>query len=65
MFLYSPGAWTEVYAFGRTLSPLLLFLVLAGLWKRSWIYALPLCLVIPRTAIQLAPQVSGVLRHFI
>ncbi|HTS47079.1 MAG TPA: hypothetical protein VMH05_04000 [Bryobacteraceae bacterium] len=65
MFLYSPGAWTEVYAFGRTLSPLVLFLALFGLWKRNWIYALPLCLAIPRTAIQLTPQVSGVLQHFI
>lgn len=65
MFLYSPGAWTEVYAFGRTLSPLLVFLALASLPKGSWIYALPLCLVIPRTAIQLAPQLAGVLHHFI
>ena len=65
MFLYSPGAWTEVYAFGRTLSPLLLLLALAGLPKRNWFPALPLCLVIPRTAIQLAPQLSGVLRHWI
>jgi hypothetical protein len=65
MFLNSPGAWTEVYAFGRTLSPLLLFLALAGLWRRNWLYALPLGLVIPRTAIQLGPQLAGILRHFI
>jgi hypothetical protein len=62
MFLISPGAWTEVYAFGRTLSPLLLLLGLVGITKRNWIYALPLLLVIPRTAIQFAPQVAGVLR---
>ena len=63
--LYSPGAWTEVYAFGRTLSPLLVLLGLAAISQRNWIYALPICLVIPRTAIQLAPQAGGVLRHFI
>ncbi len=61
-FIFSPGAWEEVYAFGRTLSPLLLLLGLYGLPKRNWIYLLPIVLVIPRTAIQFAPQVSGVLR---
>ena len=62
IFLNSPGAWTEVYAFGRTLSPLLLLLGMVGLSKRNWIYALPLALTVPRTAIQLAPQAEGVLR---
>jgi hypothetical protein len=33
-FLNSPGAWTEVYAFGRTLSPLLLLLGMLALSKR-------------------------------
>ncbi len=65
MFLYSPGAWTEVYAFGRTLSPLLVFVALAGVQQRDWIRILPLCLVIPRTLIQLAPQLSGVLHHLV
>jgi hypothetical protein len=65
MFLESPGAWTEIYAFGRTLSPLLIFLCLFGLSKRTWIYAVPLALVVPRTAIQLAPQAIGVIRHVI
>ena len=65
MFLYSPGAWTEVYAFGRTLSPLLVFVALAGVQQRDWIRTLPLCLVIPRTLIQLAPQLGGVLHHLI
>jgi hypothetical protein len=65
IFLNSPGAWTEVYAFGRTLSPLLLLLGMLALSKRNWIYALPLALAVPRTAIQLAPQAEGVLRHFL
>jgi hypothetical protein len=65
MFLDSPGAWTEIYAFARTLSPLLILLALFGLSRRSWIYATPLALVIPRTAIQLVPQAAGVLRHLI
>jgi len=62
IFLISPGAWTEVYAFGRTLSPLLVLLGLVGLSKRNWIYAVPLLLVVPRTAIQLAPQLAGLLK---
>jgi hypothetical protein len=61
-FIFSPGAWTEVYAFGRTLTPLLLLLALYGLPKRNWSYVLPIALVIPRTAIQLGPQLGGVLR---
>ncbi|MBZ5610570.1 MAG: hypothetical protein LAP38_20090 [Acidobacteriia bacterium] len=61
-FLFSPGAWEEVYAFGRTLSPLLILVGLYGMQKRNWISVLPLLLVIPRTAIQFGPQVSGVLR---
>ncbi len=64
-FLYSPGAWTEVYAFGRTLSPLLVLLALAGLSHRDWLRLLPLAFVIPRTAIQMAPQLSGVVRHLL
>jgi len=65
MFLDSPGAWTEIYAFARTLSPLLILLALFGLSRQSWISAAPLALVVPRTAIQLAPQAAGVLRHLI
>ncbi len=61
-FLFSPGAWEEVYAFGRTLSPLLLLLGLYGMSKRQWILALPLLLVVPRTVIQFGPQVAGVVR---
>ncbi|HYL35303.1 MAG TPA: hypothetical protein VEV17_05280 [Bryobacteraceae bacterium] len=61
-FLFSPGAWAEVYAFGRTLSPLLILLGIYGLSKRYWIFTLPLLLVVPRTVIQLGPQVIGVFR---
>lgn len=63
-FLNSPGAWTEIYAFARTLSPLLILLALFALTKRNWICLAPLALVLPRTAIQLVPQAAGVLRHF-
>jgi hypothetical protein len=63
LFLDSPGAWTEAYAFGRTLSPLLLLLALHGLANRSWMSGLPLAMVTPRVLIQMAPQVFGVLRR--
>ena len=62
VFLYAPGAWREVYAFGRTLSPLLVLLALYGVSKRQWIGLLPLLLIVPRTAIQLAPQAIGIFR---
>jgi hypothetical protein len=61
-FIFSPGAWEEVYAFGRTLSPLLILMALYGISKRNWTLTLPLLLVVPRTAIQLAPQAIGILR---
>jgi hypothetical protein len=54
-WLGSHEVWSEVYAFGRTLTPLLLLLALTSLVTRRLVPALPLLLVTPRIALQYAP----------
>ena len=54
VFLERGDVWTEAYAFGRVLSPLLLLLALAAVPRRLWTMALPLLLVVPRVALQFA-----------
>jgi hypothetical protein len=58
---YAP-IWDGAYSFGRTMSPILVFLGLIGLASRSWIYGLPLMLIAPRILFQLSPQWHGILR---
>ena len=65
VFLYAPAGWEEVYAFGRTLSPLVVLLACKGLAQRQWNFFLPLALIVPRVAIQFEPQIYGVLRYII
>jgi hypothetical protein len=58
------GAWTHVYHYGRVYTPLLICLAgLAG-ERRSARLLSPIALMLPRLAIQLTPQLSGVMRWF-
>jgi hypothetical protein len=59
--LGQPQAWSGVYSFGRTLSPLLIWLGMEGLRSRSWTFLLPLGLMAPRLLFQLQPQWRGIL----
>jgi hypothetical protein len=59
-FLGQPQAWSGVYSFGRTMSPLLIWLVMAGLAARRWLFLTPLAMAIPRILFQLAPQWRGI-----
>jgi hypothetical protein len=61
VFLAQPQAWTEAYSFGRTISPLLIFVGLLGISERRWWKLAPLALVIPRILWQLQPQWKGIL----
>jgi hypothetical protein len=61
-FLGQPQVWAGVYTFGRTMSPLLILLALAGAASRSWVCLLPLAMTVPRILWQLAPQWAGI-RH--
>jgi hypothetical protein len=62
IFLSFQDAWTEVYGFGRILSPLLVLLGLHGLAKRNWIALLPILVVGARAVLQLAPQSLKILK---
>ena len=56
IFLSFQDAWTEVYGFGRILSPLLVLLGLYGLARRNWIAVAPVLVIGARALLQLAPQ---------
>lgn len=60
--LSKPDIWADAYAFGRTLSPLLLALAVDGLYQRRTLLLSPMLLVIPRIVFQLGPQWKGILR---
>lgn len=64
-FLNSSDVWSEAYAFGRVLTPLLLLLALAALRQRRFPLALPLLLVTPRVLLQFAPQAWHVVRGIV
>jgi hypothetical protein len=56
------GTLQNVYHFGRIYSPLLLCLGAAAAQERkAWLLA-PAAMMLPRIAIQLTPQVMGILR---
>ena len=59
-FVSAREAWLDAYAFTRGFSPLLIPLAMAGGSKRSWIYAAPLLLTVPRVVLQLMPQALGI-----
>lgn len=54
--------WTSAYAAGRTMSPLLLLLALLVLRGRSWVFAAPLLLMLPRIALQYQAQLKTALQ---
>jgi len=51
-------AWYDPFAYPRTLSPLLLFLGLAAMRKRSWTGSVPILLAMPRILMELATRVG-------
>ena len=57
-FLNIREVWADAYAFARVLTPLLLLLAMAGIRQRRWTMALPLLLVVPRIALQIAPETA-------
>lgn len=54
MFVAKEDVWADAYAFGRTLSPLLIWTGLMGVESRRGWYLLPWALNIPRIALQIA-----------
>jgi hypothetical protein len=60
--LASSKVWAESYAFGRYVSPILIWLAMAGLSPRRWWLGVPLLMFVPRVAAQLATHLPGILR---
>lgn len=60
--LQSTGHWENVYAYGRVYTPQLLCLSAIAARCRKPSLLLPIAMILPRLAIQLTPQVLGVLR---
>ena len=62
--LQFPDPWQNVYHFSRAYTPLLMCLAaLATQYRRPWLLA-PVAMILPRIAIQLTPQVLGVLSFY-
>ena len=57
--------WYEPFGYPRVLSPLFLFLGLLALARRSWLPALPLAMVLPRIAMQMAPQTLEIMKWLV
>lgn len=50
--------WDSAYATGRTMSPLLVLLVMVGLRDRQVLYFVPVLMILPRIALQYQAQVT-------
>jgi hypothetical protein len=59
-----PDHWQNVYDFGRVYTPVLLCLAAIGAERRNAWLLLPVAMLLPRIAIQLAPQMLGII-HWI
>ena len=54
--------WGEAYAFGRLVSPVLIWLAMLGLSLRRWWLCVPLLAFLPRVGAQLATHLPGIVR---
>ena len=62
IFLANTEVWADSYAYGRVMSPLLLWLVMLGAAGRRWSLTLPLAMIVPRIAAQFATHLPGIWR---
>ena len=58
-------SWTNVYNFGRGLTPLFLLLAFEELRERPWMAALPMLLIDARISLNFVSQMEGVVRGLI
>jgi hypothetical protein len=63
--LGKPDIWDSAYAIGRTLSPLLIVLMLIGLRDRQMVLALPIVLVLSRILLQYEAQIVPAARNLL
>lgn len=61
LILQKTDHWTNVYDFGRIYTPVLLFLGMQSLQRRSWAVLVPMTMIWLRIGMQLWSQILGVL----
>ncbi|MGB6943809.1 MAG: hypothetical protein WBE37_15525 [Bryobacteraceae bacterium] len=61
LFFQITGQWENVYTYGRIYTPVLLCLAAIGAEQRNPWLLLPVAMLLPRIAIQFAPQVLGII----
>ncbi len=60
-----PDPWPNVYHYGRGYTPVLVCLAgIAAQYRKPWLLA-PVAMMLPRIAIQLAPQALGIFRWIV
>jgi hypothetical protein len=57
--------WDTAYAVGRTMSPLLVMLLLIGMRERRIVYFLPVLMIFPRLALQYQAQLTAAFRNML
>jgi hypothetical protein len=60
VFLGKADIWGDAYEFGRTMSPLLLLLMMLSISTKEFRYLLPMVSVLPGVLLQYQPQVFGI-----
>ena len=65
LFVNLPDVWSEVYAFGRTMTPFWLLIAIRGVESRLWIALAPIALMDLRIGWQLGSQVLGIVRGLV
>ena len=65
LFVSLADVWTEVYAFGRTMSPFWLLIAMRGVEARLWIALAPIALMDLRIGWQLGAQVLGIVKGLV
>jgi hypothetical protein len=63
--LGAPQIWADAYAFGRTLSPLLLWIALRSIANQQYWTVLPIAMVVPRILFQFHPQWKSILHQML
>ncbi len=61
LFFQITGQWENVYTYGRIYTPVLLCLAAIGAEQRNPWLLLPVAMLLPRIAIQFAPQILGII----
>ena len=65
LFVNLPDVWSEVYAFGRTMTPLWLLIALRGVEARLWIALAPIAMMDVRIGWQLGAQGWGIVKGLV